>query len=826
MKRILVCVMTLVMLFACAALAAEENWEYDAEYYFMRGYTGEEALVEMPAWVDNCPVEVLCDGVLLGKAATEKLILPETLLDLRQSNICDMPLLTQVQLPDSLIIIGNSNFSYCSALEEVVIPGSVSYIGSGCLRMCDNLSSVVFEGVCPVFGPDCLDYNAPDLVITVPEDQLDAYRAALPEGLNIVSSGKPAQVYAFTSDEYYYTVYEDGTVAGYAGYETRVDIPQTMYDVPVTAIGDYAFPSSYYISYITVPEGVASVGEYAFSDMNQLVYVDLPSTLKSIGKCAFENFRGYSIVLPEGLEEIGEKAFRNAWIRGELVLPSTLKRISADFMEECSMIERLVVKCDPMILPEGLADMYPNVEIAAAEDATETQVKRLNAYLYGAPALEITAQPESVTVADGMQARVEVEAQGDDLVYTWYYRDAADKHFSVSEKCTGSYYEATMNESSNGRCVYCVVSDVYGNSVESDMAQLMMGAALEIISQPESVCVQEGDEAVVTVEAAGDGLTYAWYYKNALGEEFVRSEECTGNAYTAVMNADRDGSEVYCVVTDAYGHSVQTDAAVLTMEAAVVWEETENDPVQLELPVPTAEEAAPYAGMWKAETLTENGETYNAADFFMVMKMELYEDGSGRFAQDEFSEYMPIQWYVENGQAYAGDADGMFAITAGEGALEMTMDTITVRFVPDDGVSGEELTDEEALELFLQMLAEMEAQGELDGDWSAGYASPEDRLEKKFVCTGFTAGGVYQEDETYLGGEYSVLFHENGTVDFVMAGVPLPGSTWALQQVTVGLEEKDAFVITYYTMTYNCILTDAGFDLDYFGTVMHLEEEF
>ena len=235
--------------------------------------------------------------------------------------------------------------------------------------------------------------------------------------------------------------------------------------------------------------------------------------------------------------------------------------------------------------------------------------------------------------------------------------------------------------------------------------------------------------------------------------------------------------------------------------------------------------------MWKAETLTENGETYNAADFLMVMKLELYEDGSGRFAQDEFSEYMQIQWYVENGQAYAGDADGMFAITAGEGTLEMTMDTVTVRFVPDDGtpsygLTGDELTDEESLELFLQLMTEMEAQGVWDSDGSAGYASPEERLEKKFTCTGFTAGGVYQEDETYLGGEYSVLFHENGTVDFVMAGVPLTGSTWALQQVAVGLEEKDAFVITYYTMTYNCILTDTGFDLDYFGTVMHLEEEF
>ena len=74
-------------------------------------------------------------------------------------------------------------------------------------------------------------------------------------------------------------------------------------------------------------------------------------------------------------------------------------------------------------------------------------------------------------------------------------------------------------------------------------------------------------------------------------------------------------------------------------------------------------------------------------------------------------------------------------------------------------------------------------------------------------------------DASMLGTEYSVIFHENGTCDFTMAGMAMPNLPWGMQKVAVGLDQVDAFVINYYGMAFNAILTDTGFDMDYYGTM-------
>jgi hypothetical protein len=89
---------------------------------------------------------------------------------------------------------------------------------------------------------------------------------------------------------------------------------------------------------------------------------------------------------------------------------------------------------------------------------------------------------------------------------------------------------------------------------------------LEIISQPQSVTVAEGEIAEVTVEVQGDGLTYQWYYtSNGSGSQFFKSSNKTAT-YTTTMDASRDGRQVYCVITDQYGNSVTTDTVTLKMK--------------------------------------------------------------------------------------------------------------------------------------------------------------------------------------------------------------------------------------------------------------------
>jgi len=180
--------------------------------------------------------------------------------------------------------------------------------------------------------------------------------------------------------------------------------------------------------------------------------------------------------------------------------------------------------------------------------------------------LQILAQPESVTVAEGEKAVVSFQAEGDGLTYTWYYRNPGDENFAKTSSFTGNTYSIVMNAARNGRQVYCVVTDKYGNQVQTDTVSVnMVMNTAQILQQPVSVTVAHGETATVTVEAEGDGLTYAWYYKNPGASKFSLTDAFTANTYSISMNDARNGRQVYCVITDKYGNEVTTDTVSLNM---------------------------------------------------------------------------------------------------------------------------------------------------------------------------------------------------------------------------------------------------------------------
>lgn len=106
---------------------------------------------------------------------------------------------------------------------------------------------------------------------------------------------------------------------------------------------------------------------------------------------------------------------------------------------------------------------------------------------------------------------------------------------------------------------------------------------------------------------------------------------------------------------------------------------------------------------------------------------------------------------------------------------------------------------------------------------AGGAIGEADRFNTKYSCSKYDAGGMTLDASAM--GEISLLFREDGTCDFVMMGTAMPGCTWSRGTATLNGVERDAFIITYYTMTYAAVLTDSGFDMDYFGSMLlHFEK--
>ena len=212
-------------------------------------------------------------------------------------------------------------------------------------------------------------------------------------------------------------------------------------------------------------------------------------------------------------------------------------------------------------------------------DKYGNSVKTNTVTLNMADAFAITKQPKDVRVKVGTTAKVTIAASGEGLSYEWYYKNAGATKFSKTTSFTGTAYSVAMDASRSGRQVYCVVTDITGAKLTTNMATLTMEDELAIVKDLQDVTVVPGEKAVVTVEAKGEGLTYTWYFKNAGAAKFSKTSSFTGPTYSIVMDESRNGRQVYCVVTDKYGESIKTGTATLEMNVALTIKKQPEDVV-------------------------------------------------------------------------------------------------------------------------------------------------------------------------------------------------------------------------------------------------------
>ena len=179
--------------------------------------------------------------------------------------------------------------------------------------------------------------------------------------------------------------------------------------------------------------------------------------------------------------------------------------------------------------------------------------------------LEITRQPESQTVKLGENFNVTFDAVGDGLKYQWYFQNAGTETWHTSAQKDNSY-DDVMTEARHNRQLYCVVTDAWGNKVQTEPIVTILATVkdeLAITKQPNHDSAKLGEQFCVTVEAQGDSLKYQWYWRNVGNERWNTSGQ-RDNTYDDVMTKERNNREVKCVITDMWGHQVESDSAIIT----------------------------------------------------------------------------------------------------------------------------------------------------------------------------------------------------------------------------------------------------------------------
>ena len=231
--------------------------------------------------------------------------------------------LTSIEIPNSVTSIGNWAFDNCP-LTGIKIPNSVTYIGQGVFYGLNTIAC--FAENVPEASSAFNSYSSSDMVIYVPAQSVDAYKAASPWNEYTIE--------AIPFDEFGdFTIVDYGTYslryaifnAEPAGCEvvraikpttpTEITIPSTVIidgkEYSVTSIGESAFESCENLTSIEIPNTVTSIGEYAFWGCSKLTSIEIPNSVTSIKNAAFCVSGLINVEIPSSVTTIEYDVFAN-----------------------------------------------------------------------------------------------------------------------------------------------------------------------------------------------------------------------------------------------------------------------------------------------------------------------------------------------------------------------------------------------------------------------------------------------------------------------------------------------------------------------------------
>ena len=207
--------------------------------------------------------------------------------------------------------------------------------------------------------------------------------------------------------------------------------------------------------------------------------------------------------------------------------------------------------------------------------------------------LTIISQSGDVNAGVGDTVSFRVEAEGPGLSYQWYFKKADSAVWSLWKGHDTAATSAVTNASWDGMQVRCKVSDIFENTLWSAPVTISISQPLKIISQPSDVTVNLGDTVRLSLEAEGLGVKYQWYFRKAGQTEFSEWKNHTGTSETVTPNATWDGIQLYCLVTDKTGASVQSENVTVTiLQTLEITRQPENQTITLGDPLALSIEAS------------------------------------------------------------------------------------------------------------------------------------------------------------------------------------------------------------------------------------------
>jgi len=398
---------------------AEEDFEFDPATGTITSYNGFATYLAIPETIGGAAVkaigpkafaqhtyialaelpeglETIGDNAFYNCETLARVVFPSTLKSIGdyafynayRSNVLELPSVEHIgayafyaigvtdalELPEGLKTIGDSAFENCRNMGDLYLPSTLEAIGSNAFKGDYNIQYVVLNSETPpALGENVFagcDYLADiDLSDRGTKRQMQEWQAYV-DALGLTCRVWRAQDPTASSPEKGAYQYENHMLTQYTGTKTRIHPHLTVSKEPVVGLGDGVFKGSQTIEYFSVSHNdvFTTIGAEAFMD-STLKEVDLFDSVTTIGARAFAGCAKLeALTLPESLTEIGEGA-----------------------LDGLTGLKKLVIQCDPALIPAGVFANLPEL----ADVTVETGV--IPAHMFEGSGVTTLALGEGVT---------------------------------------------------------------------------------------------------------------------------------------------------------------------------------------------------------------------------------------------------------------------------------------------------------------------------------------------------------------------------------------------------------------------------------------------
>ena len=528
-------------------------------------------------------VTVIGDKAFYKCLNLESIFLPDTVTSFGEESFAYCQSLSNVKMPNATLVIGKALFSYCTNLESIVVPDSIKCIGERAFEHCIHLANIVIPSSLYSIGDRAFQYcstlsficlsnklsNIGEYVFDGCDNLIDIYYSGSKtawqnlikiDELIVINLGidenlctihffeitmQPKNNTVKLGDNLSISLLADGYKLNYQWYYKKVGQVEWNVWKGHNSPFEKVIPNQTWNGiqlYCVVND------YYGIFLKSTIITITIVPNLKITAQPTDKTVKlGESLTLSVKAEGTG------------LTYQWYYKKSGATSFSKWNGRTHASETVTPNASWDGI-QLYCTVKDSSG-NSLDSSVAKITV----TQDLKITAQPTNKTIKKGDSVTLSLKAEGNGLTYQWYYKKAGAASFSKWNGRTHATETATPNTTWNGIQLYCIVKDSAGKSVQSNTVKVNFSDVVTIVTQPSDVTIKTGDNVTFKFVAEGVGLTYQWYYKKAGATAWSKWGARTTASTTATSNATWDGMQVYCVVKDSSGNSLNSNTAKITL---------------------------------------------------------------------------------------------------------------------------------------------------------------------------------------------------------------------------------------------------------------------